>query len=122
MCNEIDFDQQFIFRYSTRKNTPAAQMPNQLGEEIKIERNQILLKDLEERLTDKNQKRIGTIQEVMVEGVSKRNDEKWTGRDMNFKIVIFDPREDMKVGDIVKFKITRATQHALYGNYVEHVD
>ncbi len=122
MCNEIDFDQQFIFRYSTRKNTPAAQMPNQLGEEIKIERNQILLKDLEERLTDKNQKRIGTIQEVMVEGVSKRNDEKWTGRDMNFKIVIFDPREDMKVGDIVKFKITRATQHALYGDYVEHVD
>ncbi|EDM27164.1 hypothetical protein LNTAR_15882 [Lentisphaera araneosa HTCC2155] len=120
MCNEIDFDQQFIFRYSTRKNTPAAQMPNQLDEETKIERNQILLKDLEERLTHKNEQRVGTIEEIMVEGVSKRNDDKWTGRTTNYKIVIFDPQEDVKVGDLINIKIERATQHALYGSYVEH--
>ncbi|MDD7984537.1 tRNA (N6-isopentenyl adenosine(37)-C2)-methylthiotransferase MiaB [Lentisphaera marina] len=120
ICNEIDFDQQFIFRYSTRKNTPAAQMPNQLDEETKIERNQILLKDLEERLTKKNEARVGTIEEIMVEGVSKRNDEKWTGRTTNYKIVIFDPQDDVKVGDLVNIKIDRATQHALYGSYLEH--
>lgn len=120
MCNEIDFDQQFIFRYSTRKNTPAAQMPNQLDEETKIERNQILLKDLEERLTHKNEQRVGTIEEIMVEGVSKRNDDKWTGRTTNYKIVIFDPQDDVKVGDLINIKIERATQHALYGSYVEH--
>ena len=120
MCNEIDFDQQFIFRYSTRKNTPAAQMPNQLDEETKIERNQILLKDLEERLTHKNEQRVGTVEEIMVEGVSKRNDDKWTGRTTNYKIVIFDPQEDVKVGDLINIKIDRATQHALYGSYVEH--
>lgn len=120
MCNEIDFDQQFIFRYSTRKNTPAAQMPNQLDEETKIERNQILLKDLEERLTHKNEQRVGTIEEIMVEGVSKRNNDKWTGRTTNYKIVIFDPQDDVKVGDLINIKIERATQHALYGSYVEH--
>jgi tRNA-2-methylthio-N6-dimethylallyladenosine synthase len=120
LCNEIDFDQQFIFRYSTRKNTPAAQMPNQLGEEIKIERNQILLKDLEDRLTKKNEARIGTTEEIMVEGVSKRNDTKWTGRTTNYKIVIFEPQDDIKVGDLINIKIDRATQHALYGSYLEH--
>ena len=120
--NEIDFDQEFIFRYSTRKNTPAAQMPNQLDEEIKVERNQTLLKDLEERLTEKNQKRVGTIEEIMVEGVSKRNSERWTGRTTNYKIVIFEPQDDIKVGDMINVKIDRATQHALYGSYVEHTD
>ena len=120
LCNEIDFDQEFIFRYSTRKNTPAAQMPNQLDEDTKMERNQILLKDLEERLIEKNQKRVGTIEEIMVEGVSKRNTERWTGRTTNYKIVIFEPQENIKVGDMINVHIDRATQHALYGSYLEH--
>ncbi|WDE97823.1 tRNA (N6-isopentenyl adenosine(37)-C2)-methylthiotransferase MiaB [Lentisphaera profundi] len=122
LCNEVDFDQQFIFRYSTRKNTPAAQMPNQLGEEIKIERNQILLQDLQERLIAKNEARVGTVEEIMVEGVSKRNDEKWAGRTTNYKIVIFDPQENIKVGDMINIKIERATQHSLYGSYLKHQD
>ena len=120
LCNEIDFDQQFIFRYSTRKNTPAAQMPGQLEEDIKVERNQILLEDLEHRLTAKNQARVGTIEEILVEGTSKRNSERWTGRTTNYKIVIFEPQDNIKVGDMIKLKIDRTTQHALYGSYVSH--
>ena len=120
MCNEIDFDQEFIFRYSKRRNTPAAQMPNQLDEDLKMERNQILLADLAERLTAKNEKLVGTIQEVLVEGPSKRNSERWNGRNPNHKIVIFDPKDGVNVGDLVKIKIDMATQHSLYGEYVEH--
>lgn len=122
MCNEIDFDQEFIFRYSKRRNTPAAQMPNQLDEDVKMERNQILLGDLETRLTAKNQKLLNTEQEVLVEGPSKRNSERWNGRSINHKIVIFDPQDDIKVGDMIKVKITKATQHALYGEYISHLD
>lgn len=122
LCNEIDFDQQFIFRYSKRRNTPAAQMPNQLDEDLKMERNQILLGDLEERLTAKNTKLMDSIQDVLVEGPSKRNAERWNGRSMNHKIVIFDPRDDVKVGDLIKVKIDKTTQHALYGEYVEHAE
>jgi tRNA-2-methylthio-N6-dimethylallyladenosine synthase len=120
MCNDIDFDQEFIFRYSKRRNTPAAQMPNQLDEDLKMERNQILLADLAERLTAKNEALVGTTQEVLVEGPSKRNSERWSGRNPNHKIVIFDPKENVKIGDMVMVKIDMATQHSLYGEYVEH--
>ena len=120
LCNDVDFDQQFIFRYSKRKNTPAANMPGQLDEETKVERNQILLKDLELRLTAKNQAYLGTEQEILVDGPSKRNPDRWSGRNTNYKIVIFDPVEGVAKGDLVKLKIDRATQHALYGSYVAH--
>ena len=120
LCNEIDFDQEFIFRYSKRRNTPAAQMPNQLDEDLKMERNQILLSDLETRLTSKNEKLLGSVQEVLVEGPSKRNEERWNGRSINHKIVIFDPQDDIKVGDLIKVEIDKTTQHALYGKYIEH--
>ena len=120
LCNDVNFDQQFIFRYSKRKNTPAANMPGQLDEDTKMERNQILLKDLEERLTAKNQAYIDTTQEILVEGPSKRNPDRWTGRNTNYKIVIFEPVEGVVKGDLVNIKIDRATQHALYGAYTEH--
>ncbi|MCM8534296.1 MAG: TRAM domain-containing protein, partial [Lentisphaeraceae bacterium] len=89
-------------------------------EDLKMERNQILLADLAERLTAKNEKLVGTIQEVLVEGPSKRNSERWNGRNPNHKIVIFDPKDGVNVGDLVKIKIDMATQHSLYGEYVEH--
>ena len=120
MCNDIDFDQEFIFRYSKRRNTPAAQMPNQLDEDLKMERNQILLDDLANRLSAKNEKLIGTVQEVLVEGPSKRNSERWNGRSPNHKIVIFDPQDDIKIGDLVNIKIDSTTQHSLYGTYAGH--
>jgi len=122
LCNEIDFDQEFIFRYSKRRNTPAAQMPNQLDEDLKMERNQILLADLEKRLTAKNTKLMDSVQEVLVEGPSKRNAERWNGRSINHKIVIFDPQDDIKVGDLIQVKINKTTQHALYGEYVKHCE
>ena len=58
----------------------------------------------------------------MVEGVSKRNTERWTGRTTNYKIVIFEPQDNIKVGDMINVHIDRTTQHALYGSYIEHVD
>ena len=122
LCNEIDFDQEFIFRYSKRRNTPAAQMPNQLDEDLKMERNQILLGDLEQRLTAKNTKLMDSVQEVLVEGPSKRNAERWNGRSINHKIVIFDPQDDIKVGDLIEIKINKTTQHALYGEYLKHCE
>ena len=122
ICNEIDFDQEFIFRYSKRRNTPAAQMPNQLDEDLKMERNQILLGDLEERLTAKNTKLMDSVQEVLVEGPSKRNAERWNGRSINHKIVIFDPQDNVKVGDLIQIKINKTTQHALYGEYLKHCE
>ena len=121
LCNEINFDQQFIFRYSTRKNTPAAQMQGQLDEETKVRWNQILLEDLEHRLTAKNAALVGTTAEILVEGTSKRNSERWSGRTSTYKIMIFEPQEGIKVGDLINLKIDRTTQHALYGTYLNHV-
>ena len=95
-------------------------MPNQLDEDLKMARNKILLEDLAKRLTAKNEALIGTMQEILVEGPSKRNSETWSGRTPNHKIVIFDPKDNVKIGDLIHVKIDSTTQHSLYGAYESH--
>ena len=69
----IGFDNSFIFRYSKRKDTPAAEMNEQLSDKVKEERNQTLLRIQEQLTTTKNAKLIGTVQQVLCEGPSKIN-------------------------------------------------
>ena len=76
----IGFDNSFIFRYSKRKDTPAAEMDEQLSDKVKEERNQILLRIQGELTTSKNEKLIGTVQQVLCEGPSKTNKERLSGR------------------------------------------
>jgi tRNA-2-methylthio-N6-dimethylallyladenosine synthase len=111
----IGFDNSFIFRYSKRKDTPAAEMDEQLGDKVKEERNQILLRVQEELTTSKNAKLIGTIQQVLCEGPSKTNKERLSGRTSQNKIVIFDGNAERMAGRLLDIRIEDSTGYTLYG-------
>ena len=111
----IGFDNSFIFRYSKRKDTPAAEMDEQLSDRVKEERNQTLLKIQEELTTSKNAKLIGTVQQVLCEGPSKTNKERLSGRTSQNKIVIFDGNAERMTGQLLDIKIEDSTGYTLYG-------
>ena len=111
----IGFDNSFIFRYSKRKDTPAAEMDEQLSDKVKEERNQILLRIQEELTTTKNAKSIGTVQQVLCEGPSKTNKERLSGRTSQNKIVIFEGKAERMAGQLLDVRIEDSTGYTLYG-------
>ncbi len=111
----IGFDNSFIFRYSIRKDTPAAEMEDQLSDKVKEERNQALLRVQEELTTTKNARLIGTIQQVLCEGPSKTNKARLSGRTSQNKIVIFDGDAERMTGQLLDIKIEDSTGYTLYG-------
>ncbi|MDF1826122.1 MAG: tRNA (N6-isopentenyl adenosine(37)-C2)-methylthiotransferase MiaB [Verrucomicrobiales bacterium] len=114
----VQFDQAFIFRYSKRKDTPAAEMEGQLSERVKEERNQDLLQLVNDIVQRKNSELIGTTQEVLCEGPSRYNKETLTGRTSTNRIVIFDGDAERMAGQLFKVKITESTGYTLYGDPV----
>lgn len=119
LMNVVDYDNAFIFKYSPREGTPAAKMPDQIPLEIKEKRNDILLKDLAVRSERQNRELVGSMQEVLIDGPSKRNPQRWSGRASNAKMVIFTPEPGMKIGDLARIKIHRATKASLFGDIAD---
>ncbi|MEI8245113.1 MAG: tRNA (N6-isopentenyl adenosine(37)-C2)-methylthiotransferase MiaB [Lentisphaerota bacterium] len=119
LMNVVDYDNAFIFKYSPREGTPAAKMPDQVPLEIKEKRNDILLKDLAARSEKQNHELVGSTQEVLIEGPSKRNPSRWSGRASNAKMVIFTPETGMRIGELARIKIHRATKASLFGDIAD---
>jgi len=115
LCREIRFQNAFIFKYSQRKDTPAADMPDQLPQEVIEERHARLLAAADEIRAEIFQKEIGQRREILVEGPSRKNAAKMEGRTRCNKIVVFDggPRH---VGQLMEVDITTATATTLYGD------
>ena len=116
--DEIGFDNAFIFKYSSRPGTPAAEWPDDVSEDDKKRRNQVLLEDQDKRGVMINNSFVGKTVEVLVEGVSKRNADRWSGRTEGSKIVVFADEPGMAPGDLVSVKIDRAMPQTLYGSVV----
>ena len=113
--DEIGFDNAFIFKYSPRPGTPAAGWPDDIAMDEKIRRNKTLLQDQNRRTLAVNEAMIGRTADVLVEGVSPRNPDRWTGRTSGNKIVVFSPEFDMRKGDMIRVRIARAMPQTLYG-------
>ena len=111
VVEKVRFEQVFMFIYSVRKGTKAETMPDHVPDEIKSERFG-RLKTLADRITEEeNIKYIGTIQNVLVEGVSKTNSEVLTGRTKSYKVVNFSGSKDL-IGKNVDVRIV--SQHVWY--------
>jgi tRNA-2-methylthio-N6-dimethylallyladenosine synthase len=110
-CN---YDMAYVFKYSIRTGTPAATLADQVPEEVKEERNQILLKILERNSNRRNAVLVGTVQEVLVEGPDKKG-LSFTGRTRGNRIVHF-AATDRLVGELVPVKIERVSTAVLYGS------
>jgi len=118
LMDEAGFDNTFIFKYSPRPGTPAAAMRDDVTAAEKMRRNQVLLADQDVRGEAANQRLIGTVQEVLVEGPSLRNETRWAGRTPGNKIVIFEPPHGLQPGTLAHVRITRVAPQTLYGDCV----
>lgn len=108
----------YIFKYSVREGTPAQKLPDDVPVEVKKSRNQRLLA-LQERISlEKNQERVGHTEHVLVEGTSKTNRERLTGRSETFRLVHF-PGDESLIGRILDVRITGATALSLQGEIVK---
>ncbi len=117
---QIGFDNAFVFRYSERKNTPAADMLDQIAETVKEDRNQDLLKMVNEIAIAKNELLIGTTQQVLCTGGSKKDPNKMSSRTSQNKIVIFDGNAERMSGKILPIKVERSSGFTLFGTPVIH--
>jgi tRNA-2-methylthio-N6-dimethylallyladenosine synthase len=115
LAREVEFDQAFIFKYSQRRDTPAAEMPDQVPPKLREERNQRMLEVINEIAGRKYRALIGRQMEILVEGPSKKNPARMTGRTRCNKIVVFDGSERHH-GQLMDLKITRAGSFTLYGD------
>ena len=115
LVREVGFDQAFVFKYSERRDTPAAQMPGQLPQAVREERNQRLLEEVNASGARQHQKFVGREVQILVEGPSKKNASRLTGRTRCNKIVVFEGsvRHHRQLMDV---KITRAGTFTLYGD------
>lgn len=111
---EIEFDGIFAFKFSPRPGTKAAQIEGHLPEGIKADRLKEILEIQEEITTKKNRLLEGTIQEILIEGESKTDKGKLTGRTRTNKIVNI-PRIDIEKGTLILVEIIKGRQHSLEG-------
>ncbi|MBQ6247725.1 MAG: tRNA (N6-isopentenyl adenosine(37)-C2)-methylthiotransferase MiaB [Kiritimatiellae bacterium] len=118
LMRKARFDNSFIFKFSPRPGTLAAQMPDDVSAEEKDRRNKVLLADQDDIGVANNALWIGREVEVLAEGPSLRNAERWSGRCGQNKIVIFDPEPGVGRGDLIKVKIVRANPQTLFGSII----
>lgn len=115
LVERIGFDNAFIFRYSQRRDTPAAALGEQVSEPVKEERNQDLLRVIDSSAKAKADALVGQRVEILCEGRSKTNAERLMGRSPGNKIVIFDGSE-RHIGQIFEVKIEHSSGFSLYGD------
>jgi tRNA-2-methylthio-N6-dimethylallyladenosine synthase len=120
LMEQVRFDSAFMFRYSEREGTLAAeQFADNVAEEDKERRLREVI-DLQNRLSSQSNRRdVGSEFEVLIESESKRSREHWAGRNSQNKMVVF-PKEGSKPGDQVRVRILRSTSATLIGEAVTH--
>ena len=118
LMREVGFDMAFMFKYSERPGTFAAKnLPDNVPEETKVRRLNEIIALQNELSAASNQRDIGKIFDVLVEGFSKRSKEHLFGRTSQNKVVIF-PRIGRKIGETIKVKVTDASSATLQGEVV----
>ena len=111
VVRKVRFEQVYMFIYSRRVGTPGDKMENQVLEETKHKRFDRLKALVESQIEENNQKYVGTVQKVLVEGTSKNNENMLTGRTDSNKVVIFEGKKDL-IGKIIDLNI--ASEHMWY--------
>ena len=111
VVRKVCFEQVYMFIYSRRVGTPGDRMENQIPEEIKHKRFNRLKELVESQIEQNNQKYVGTMQKVLVEGPSKNNPELLTGRTDSNKVVIFKGEKEL-INKVIDLKIV--SEHMWY--------
>lgn len=117
LVNDVKFDLSFSFIYSVRPGTEAALLQDPVDQNTKKQRLYMLQKRLEELANEYSKGLIGSTQEVLVEGFSKKDKSELKARASNNRIVVFEGDECL-IGNIVKVKINSVLGHTLKGEMI----
>ncbi|PYK96159.1 MAG: tRNA (N6-isopentenyl adenosine(37)-C2)-methylthiotransferase MiaB [Verrucomicrobia bacterium] len=115
LVREVEFDNAFVFKYSPRKDTPAAVMPNPVPQEVIEERHGRLLDLVNEIGKRKYRRCVGRRAQILVEGPSRKNPARLEGRTRTNKIVVFEGSE-RHLGQLLDLNIAGAGGFTLYGD------
>lgn len=119
LVREVEYDSAFTFIYSPRVGTPAAKYDNQIPENVKHERFDRLVEEVNRCSAKKNSEYLGRIVDVMVDGPSKNDAGAWSGRTDTFKLVNFTSEEPLTEGQMVSVRITETKTFSLDGEKVD---
>ena len=116
----VKYDFGFMFAYSERPGTLAARkLADDIPEETKKRRLQEIITLQQKHGLYRTQQHVGKVEEVLIEGPSKKSDEHWMGRNSQNTVVVF-PKEKYQVGDFVNVKINDCTSATLIGEAVDY--
>lgn len=119
LVREVEYDSAFTFIYSPRVGTPAAKYDEQIPENIKHERFDRLVEEVNRCSAKKNSEYLGRIVTVLVDGPSKNDTGAWSGRTDTFKLVNFTSEEPLTEGQMVSVRITETKTFSLDGEKVD---
>ncbi|HBV21270.1 MAG TPA: tRNA (N6-isopentenyl adenosine(37)-C2)-methylthiotransferase MiaB [Nitrosomonas sp.] len=114
LVEEMNFDESFSFVYSARPGTPAADLPDDTPQAVKLERLQRLQAQINQQSRKISQRMVGSEQRILVEGVSKKNSAEIFGRTDNNRVVNFAGDKGL-IGQFIHVQITDALSHSLRG-------
>jgi tRNA-2-methylthio-N6-dimethylallyladenosine synthase len=114
LMEDVKFSQSYVFKYSPRPGTLAADKVDDVPDEVKADRNRVLLEVQERHTAARNQQLVGTVQEILVEGPSKVEG-RMSGRTVHHRIVHFDSTDLSLVGRYVPVRVREALGHSLVG-------
>jgi len=117
LVKKVKYDNAFTFIYSIRKGTPAAEITEQVPDDVKHDRFNRLLKELHKSVRENNYKLKDTVVTVLVEGESKNDDSILMGRTRTGKAVNFEGPKEL-IGKFIDVKITNPRTFSLYGEVV----
>jgi tRNA-2-methylthio-N6-dimethylallyladenosine synthase len=121
LIEEINFDGSFSFVYSRRPGTPAASLTDDTPQDVKLKRLQRMQKVLDAQLHAHSNAMIGTVQRILVEGVSRKDENEMMGRTDNNRVVNFPvagSNAPRLVGQFVNVTITSVSHYTLRGEVV----
>ena len=117
LVEEMNFDESFSFIYSPRPGTPAADLPDDTPQALKLERLHYLQAKIKQQAQAISQEMVGTTQRVLMEGVSKKNTDEFCGRTDNNRVVNFSG-DPALIGCFINVKITEARPHSMRGDWM----
>lgn len=116
LMREVGYDSAYMFKYSQRPGTLASRtMTDDVSEEVKTARLNEIIALQNELSTASNERDMGNVFEVLVEGLSRRSSEQLCGRTSQNKMVVFDRTGETAPGDYVRVRITGCTSATLFG-------
>jgi tRNA-2-methylthio-N6-dimethylallyladenosine synthase len=118
LARELELDDSYCFLYSARPGTPAAELPDALARELKLERLQRLQGQVEAQANAAAERMVGATERVLVEGVSKKSAHELAGRTGNNRVVNFAGGAEL-IDRFVDVRITGRAAHSLRGERVE---